>query len=442
MVYEISQVLILSVAKTLIRRCGVTTILAGTIICCLSTAASAKRLQDELQHLLQTHPRLQAAQKNVTAAKEGVRAALSGYFPTVNISGDIGREFVDSPSRRSTEGEDFFDTRRATTLTVKQNLFEGFRTGSATQIARLQKDASSEEYRITEQQILFNGIQSYVTVLKQTKLLEIAKQNEQTLLEQLKLESARVERGSGLAVDVLQAKSRLQLARERVVSIFGDLRNALSAYLQIFNHPAVPAQMTLPVPPTDLLPETMESAVSIASAENVVLKQTRNIVDIAAERRTFEQSTYWPRIDLVGEGSWEKNVDGVPGFRREGQVTIRAVWDIFDGFLTPARSSQAAAQYSAALDRRRNTDRNVRDHARQAWGNYRTTADQRDLLANAVNIAAEVFEARKKLRQRGRESVINLLDAENELNSARLRFNDVSFNHVVAAYRCCCTPDG
>ena len=72
---------------------------------------------------------------------------------------------------------------------------------------------------------------------------------------------------------------------------------------------------------------------------------------------------------------------------------------------------------------------------RRAWAQYQTTAEQRDLLENAVNIASEVFEARKKLRQRGRESVINLLDAENELNTARLRFNDASFNHVIAAYR-------
>lgn len=398
-------------------------------------AASARTLKDELQHLLSTHPQLQAAQKDVKSAAQSIRAAQSGYLPNVSLSGDVGREYVDSPSRRSTQQEDFFDTRKSTTLTVTQNLFDGFETSSGEQIARLRKDVSTERLHITRQSVLFDGIRSYINVLKQSKLLDIAKINERTLQDQLELESARVERGSGLAVDVLQAKSRLQLARERVVSLLGDLRAAHSVYLELFNRPAVPPGMTVPVIPTADLPKTMEGAVAIAGGESPVLRLSRNNVEIASERRTVEKSSFWPRIDLVGEGSWEKDVDGIPGVRREGQVTVRAVWDLFDGFLTPARSSRAAVDYSAALDRRRNVDRDVQNRVRQAWSRYRTSGEQRELLENAVNIASEVFEARQKLRQAGRESVINVLDAENELNSARLRFTDATFNHILAAYR-------
>lgn len=440
MVYEIPQVLTLVTTSKIARNCKFAAASTAALLCCLAVFSNAgplaaNPLGEELQHLLDTNPRLKAAQKGISASEQGIREARAGYYPTVNLSGDIGREYVDSPARRTTEGEDFFDTRRATTLTVTQNLFKGFRTTASEKIAEIEKEVSSVRYRITEQSVLFDGIRAYLNVLKQSRLLEIAKQNENTLQEQLELESARVDRGSGLAVDVLQAKSRLQLARERVVSILGDLRNAHSVYLELFNRPAVPARMTVPVAPVDDLPNSQEGAISIAEQENPVLRQSINVVDIASERRTVEQSTFWPRIDLVGEGSWEKNVDGVPGVRREGQVTVRAVWDIFDGFLTPARSSRAAVDYSAALDGRRTVDRDVRNRVRQAWSRYRTTGEQRELLENAVNIAAEVFEARRKLRQRGRESVINLLDAENELNSARLRLTDSSFNHVTAAYR-------
>lgn len=397
--------------------------------------AAARSLQEELQHILQTHPLLQADKNDINAAEQDIRAAQSGYFPKVTLSGDIGKEYVDSPSRRSTQGEDFFDTRRATSLKVTQKLFDGFNTSSREQIAKLRKDRTDTILLIRQQSLLFDGVRGYLNVLKQSRLLDIAKQNERTLQEQLDLESARVERGSGLAVDVLQAKSRLQLARERVVSLLGDLREAHSVYLERFARAAVPARMTLPPVPSAALPETMEGALSIATTDNPVLKRSRHDVDIASEQRLERQSTFWPRIDLVGEGSWEKNVDGVPGVRREGQVIVRAVWDIFDGFLSPARSSAAAAKYSAQLDRRRNVDRDVQNRVRQAWSRYRTSREQRELLENAVNIASEVFEARKKLRQAGRESVINVLDAENELNSARLRFTDATFNHVVSAYR-------
>lgn len=413
--------------------CGL--FLSGLGIVPISGDASARSLQEELQHLLNTHPLLQADKQDIEEAKEGIREAQAGYFPKVSLSGDIGKEYVDSPARRSVQQEDFFDTRRATKLTVTQNLFDGFKTSSKEQIAKLRKGESTTDFYIRQQSLLFDGVRGYLNVLKQTRLLDIAKKNERTLKEQLDLESARVERGSGLAVDVLQAKSRLQLARERVVSLLGDLREAHSVYLELFNRSAVPTQMTLPQTPRDSLPETMEGAVSIAGTENPALKLSKYKVDIASEQRTENQSTFWPRIDLVGEGSWEKDVDGIPGVNREGQVIVRAVWDIFDGFLSPARSSKAAARYSAELDRRRNVDRDVQNRVRQAWSRYRTSREQRDLLENAVNIASEVFEARKKLRQAGRESVINVLDAENELNSARLRYTNATFNHILASYR-------
>lgn len=414
-----------------------TAIIVGALLAGLTagSAADARPLKSELQELLKTNPKLLAASKSVEAARQGVREADAEYYPRVSVSGDIGPQYVDSPTRRSTQGESFRGPTRTSTLTVTQNLFQGYGGEGQSRIAELRQDVSSLNLDITRQTVLFDGIRAYTDVLKQTKLLEIAKINEQTIQEQLNLESARVERGSGLAVDVLQAKSRLQLARERVVRIMGNLRQAMSVYIEQFGRPAAPAQMAMPPLPSEALPESVDGALASASAQNTVLKRSNTQISIADEQRTVARSTYWPRIDLVGEATWEKDVDGVAGIRRDGKVVLRASWDIFDGFLTPAKTGRAAAEYGVALDSRLTTDREVQNRVRRTWVQYRTTAEQRDLLENAVNIAAEVFDARQKLRQRGRESVINLLDAENELNNARLRYNEAVFDHTLSAYR-------
>jgi len=47
-------------------------------------------------------------------------------------------------------------------------------------------------------------------VSRQNQLVELATQNEETIQIQLNLEDERVLKGSGIAIDVLQAKSRLQ----------------------------------------------------------------------------------------------------------------------------------------------------------------------------------------------------------------------------------------
>jgi adhesin transport system outer membrane protein len=55
-------------------------------------------------------------------------------------------------------------------------------------------------------------------------------------------------------------------------------------------------------------------------------------------------------------------------------------------------------------------------------------------LDNAVNIASEVFESRKKLRESGKETVINVLDAENEVFNAQINYTSAMYDARIATY--------
>jgi adhesin transport system outer membrane protein len=46
-----------------------------------------------------------------------------------------------------------------------------------------------------------------------------------------------------------------------------------------------------------------------------------------------------------------------------------------------------------------------------------------------------VFVARRRLREAGKETVINVLDAENEVNRARINLTIASSDSIVATYR-------
>lgn len=64
-----------------------------------------------------------------------------------------------------------------------------------------------------------------------------------------------------------------------------------------------------------------------------------------------------------------------------------------------------------------------------------TTAKQRlSLLENAVNLANEVWEARKKMREAGKETIIDVLDAESDITNAQINYVVASYDLRVAAY--------
>ena len=120
--------------------------------------------------------------------------------------------------------------------------------------------------------MLCDGINAYIEVLRQHQLLGLARNSERTIMRQLNLEDERVQRGSGIAVDVLQAKSRLQLAKERRVGFEGALADATSRYIQVFAHPPGIATMREPAPPMEVLPDDLESAVQMARQQNPAIE--------------------------------------------------------------------------------------------------------------------------------------------------------------------------
>lgn len=397
----------------------------------------AAPLEKELAGLLLDHPRIRSAAKTHQAQRKEIDIARANYFPTVSTTTEGGHEVVDSPGTRSASdtGEPSSRTTYSQNLTVTQNLFDGFQTESLVRTARLNKEIARIEFDNTRQNITFEGVNMYVDVLRQKRLIELARENEATIQRQLNLEDERVQRGSGVAVDVLQAKSRLQVAKERRVTFEGAMIDAITRFTQTFGHPPDIENMMDPNPPVDLIPSTLEHAIEIALNENPSLESAGTTSEISRERKRALRGEFMPSVDMEGQMNYEKHANTVIGTRRDYSLTFRASWDIFSGLSTPASIAQAKFQYRATQDERDRVRRKVIEQTKLSWQALLTAKERFDLLENAVNIASEVFESRKKLREAGKETVINVLDAENEVNSSQINFTSASYDERIAVYQ-------
>lgn len=395
-------------------------------------------LTDEISFLLESHPRLKAARNNISAADEGVKRAFGEYFPSLDLFTDWGYEHTDSPGLRSTasrNGSSLHTPRESLSLTLTENLFTGFRREASNETARLNREVAAFEYEEIQQGILFEAVSSYLNVLRHSALIGYAVGNEQNIKRQLDLEDERVKRGAGITVDVLQSKSRLQIAKERRVAFKGNLRNAVARYTQVFGVPPEIASMTTPEAPLELLPPTLEEAESIVLSENPILSNSSREIDLSRERKRTAQSPYYPEVDLVGQYNYEQDDQGVIGSRRDYVVKVEARWNLFNGLSTRADVADATFRSMAAVDNNAFVNRKVIEDVRLSWDQLDTVRARVELLENAVNIAEEVYVARGKRRQAGQETLLDLLDAENEVFIAQISAADAAFDARIAVYR-------
>ncbi|TVR83816.1 MAG: hypothetical protein EA405_03100 [Rhodospirillales bacterium] len=413
---------------------------AGILALCGLVIAGAspgltQPLEPELQHLLAEHPQIRARQSELVSAEREVERAFAGYLPRVDASGSVGPTHTQTDVRELAGIGPFEEVSQTARLTVTQNVFDGFETPARVKVARLNADIARTALEGTRQGILFDGIAAYVDVLRQEQLVAIARLSEESIRRQAELEDERVIRGAGIAVDVLQAKARLQIAVERRVALEGALQNAITRYIQVFGHPPVVAAMSDPSFPAGVLPDSLHLALTIAEAESPAIISSVLTMQVASERRRLARAGYYPRLEVVGSARVEQDFDLLPGTRRDLSVMLQATWTLFNGFATRAGVAQAAADFEASRNNHDFVMRNVAESTRLAWQQYLTQRQRVDLLDNAVAIAAEAFDARRRLREAGRDTVIDVLIAEDEVNNARINLTDAKYQAEIAAYQ-------
>ncbi len=426
---------VMAFAKAKAPVCGLIPAVLGAFLVATGSPAIAQTLDEELLRLIKEHPRLQVAKKEQAVSDERISQARSVFLPSLQLLGDIGREYTNSPLTRGTADRTLNATRENAQVTLTQNLFDGFRSTSGLEIAKVERESADVSLNAEQQELLFQGASAYLNVLRGSELVQLAKFNEEIIKEQLDLEDERVERGAGIAVDVLLAKSRLQLAKERRVALEGRLFAALDTYRQVFGRSISLATMKEPNLATGLLPATRDAAITGAMQNNLQLATAKKLIEVADKKRTQQRSGFYPRVDLVAEAGYEEDLAGVESYRRDAAILLRVTWDLFSGGRTLAESREAAIQYGIALDNRNDVQRKVIELVETAWDDYRTMAQRETLLENAVNIATEVFIARSKLRDSGKETALNVLDAQSEVFNARINLVSAKFDKMVAEYQ-------
>ena len=403
----------------------------------MAAPASARPLADEMQNLMVEHPLLKSGRKSVESSDKSRDAARAGYFPRVTINGDAGpeqittRSYVNGSPSPATASD---LSRRKLGLSIEQNLYAGGRTRAAVDVATIEQQLQGNSLQNTTQEVLLEGLSAYIQMSRFLTLVSLAKRNEETTQRQLELESARVERGGGIAVDAMQARARLQLVKERRVFYGQGLREAAANYQQVFGHePDVASLQQLGIF-YDRIPKTVDEALALAKELSPRPKEAQLQSKKAQAQVRAESSAYMPSVDLVATQMNDTNANALAK-RDETSLLLRVTWPLFSGFETKNRVAAASANHQAVVEREAAVNNRQAEAVRVAWNQLVNGREREELLEGAASISFDVMQSRKRLRDAGRETVIGVLDAEVEYYGAVANRVNAMNDSMLASYR-------
>lgn len=294
------------------RRSTIVTVAILAAVAAGSRPAQAETLQQLIPDLLAKHPRLVAYEQAHRAAAEGVEVARGAWYPTLTATANYGHEQQNKPHGTA-------DTRAAFKegdLVLKQLLWDFGATPATIGVAKLRAGQAEAQYDAIRQSLIGEAVSAYIMLAKAHRVLAFARQSEDNIRRQTGLEEVRVQRGSGLSTDVLQAKAALAEAQAVRVNAEGEMQKALNNYRKVFDK--VPADLgALAIPPMPELPPSLDDAAKLAAANNPTLKGSRLGEDVArGSYQATKATVYYPKVDGTASFKNKTDVDAPWGTRR------------------------------------------------------------------------------------------------------------------------------
>jgi outer membrane protein len=399
-------------------------------------AAVAENLNEALATAYETNPTLRQERARQRATDETVPQALSGWRPQVQLQGELGYEHLHT--RNLPAGDDFIETIDETNpasiaIGLSQPVFRGFKTVEGTKQAQATVQAGRQDLLAVEQQVLFDGVQAYMDVWRNRRVVALRQKNVQVLQEQLRAAQERFDVGEVTRTDVEQARARYSLSQATLAGARADLAASIAFYTRVVGH----APGTLNYPKITKLPKQVDEAIAIASETNPSILAASFVEEAAQHSIKVARGDLLPELNLEASGIYaDDDLSDGQSVTTE-MYTVGAVLTVplYEAGLVYSQVRQAKQIASQRRIQVIEVARAVREVVVTAWSSLE--AARQVIVASRAQVSANVL-ALDGVRQEylvGSRTTLDVLDAEAELVESQVLLADAERDQILAAYQ-------
>jgi adhesin transport system outer membrane protein len=406
--------------------------LAGTAaaLALLHSAPVAATSLEEAVRAGMANPEVREAAANRRAVAHDLREARALYYPTLDLRGDVGPEWFDTPTSTS---DDHWLWRRSASVLVRQRLFDGF--GTENEVERQRSRVSSAASRVIERAefLALDVVQAYLDVMRQIDLVGYAEDNVQAHTATLRDVQSRVRAGRSGVGDQRQAESRLAQAQADLVEAQRRLDDSRAAYVRLVG--AEPADLSRPAVPGGTVAPTLEEALERARHRNPSVTVALRDIDTADAEVLVTEAPWWPRLDLEITGTQAHNIDGLQGDNDSFSALIVARWNLYAGGGDTARRAGAIERAAEAREAMKRIAIQAYEETRRSWSAMVRQRQQVEVLRDRLRGAEGVLAAYRQQFDVGQRDLLDVLDAQQDVFIARTNLTTAEFSELFANYR-------
>lgn len=390
-----------------------------------SSWANADTLKDAIMQTLKTNPDVLYSIKGWLASEQGVDKAKGGYFPKLDVNADIG------PQHSKNVNNNFDYATLNTTgggISLRQLVFDGFATQSNVDSNKNHTLAQTYQVLATANDTALLATKAYLDVITNQKIVTYAGENYATMQS-----IADTAQHKGNKADISLAQGRVAQAKADLLSAQNNYSDAQTIYYKIIG--SAPQNLVMPTEPTDkFLPENKNTTVKNAVNNNPALKSSEASINEARSQYKGAKSNFYPHVDAVLEARADDNLYGVNGTQANEQALLELSYNLFNGGSDQANEKQAGYLVEQSQKTRDLVYTQVVEKARVSWDELDTSKGKISYLKQHSDSAGMSANAYYQEYKKGKRSLVDLLNTEEELFHSRVDYVTGQSNVLFSKY--------
>lgn len=398
-----------------------------------SAQAQEMTLKDSVVNTLETHPRLKAFQENRQAAEHDVDRARAGWFPRLDVRGGVGVEQYNDRSTRATGNENDWYDRSEGSVTLSQTIWDGLATASRVDINKNKLGSVDNRLIDNAEALGLDAVLAHIEVLRQREIVRLSELNVQQHESILGSQEERSRMGAASVSDVTQTQGRLARAQSTLTEARSALQVAEAAYLRLTGK-VVPETLGPAEAPTDT-PPSADAALADSQSTNPKVLALISDVRTSEAEIDLAKSGYHPVIYAEVGPTYKDQVESSRDHEWGTAAMLRMSWNLFNGGADVAAVKGASARSRQSRQELQNQIDELGRETRATWSQMLSAREQQRYFLSAIDYNVQTRDAYMQQFLVGQRSLLDVLDAENELYSSSIQEVTSRLNDAGAQYR-------
>jgi adhesin transport system outer membrane protein len=281
--------------------------------------------------------------------------------------------------------------------------------------------------------LALDAVGAYHEVLRQRELVNLSDTNVRIHIEIVDSIGEQLAGGGGSRADLAQSESRLSRARSTLARTFNDLRDAEAFYTRVVGQ--FPDDLSMPELDSALMPAHLNEAIGWVNDDNPTVVIFEADVRSAEAEVGISESPFYPQVNFEAQSAYTDNADGTSDYEINHNFMVRLRWNIFRGGIDKAARQEALARMNEAKNRRHASLVEAQREMRNSWFALEGNRQQVEDLTDAVEFSRETRDAYREQFDVAQRTLLDVLDAENELFVSKGQLVTSQINEFLASYR-------